>query len=112
MSKALDAMPPDASQWLMTNGPVHWADSYFHGNRLGNRTSHVAESFNGWILEARSLPVHAMMERIRVQIMLQDKLRRDGKRITEATAKLLQKSVSLAREYISERKEEKVFGYT
>ncbi|KAK9261667.1 hypothetical protein V1519DRAFT_444733, partial [Lipomyces tetrasporus] len=44
--------------------------SYFPGNRLGNRTSNVAESFNSWILEARSLPVHAMVERIRLQLML------------------------------------------
>ncbi|KAK9242859.1 hypothetical protein V1506DRAFT_509006 [Lipomyces tetrasporus] len=128
ISKALDAMPPEASRWLMTNGPEHWA---VRGNRLGHRTSNVAESFNGWILEARSLPVHAMMERIGVQIMLSRaerlkhiyKLRRHGKRITEAAAKL-QKSISLAREYIvswfqsmhtntkSERKEEKAFRYT
>ncbi|KAJ8096466.1 hypothetical protein POJ06DRAFT_264107, partial [Lipomyces tetrasporus] len=128
ISKALDAMPPEASRWLMTNGPEHLA---VRGNRLGHRTSNVAESFNGWILEARSLLVHAMMERIGVQIMLSRaerlkdiyKLRRHGKRITEAAAKL-QKSISLAREYIvswfqsmhtntkSERKEEKAFRYT
>ncbi|KAK9427986.1 hypothetical protein V1505DRAFT_378431 [Lipomyces doorenjongii] len=92
----------------MSNGPEHWADSHFRANRLGHRTSNVAESFNGWILAARSLPVHAMMERIRVQIILSRaerlkdiaKLRRDGKRITDAATKILQKSVSLAREYV------------
>ncbi|KAK9368252.1 hypothetical protein V1509DRAFT_80799 [Lipomyces kononenkoae] len=92
----------------MRNGPEHWADSYFEGNRLGHRTSNVAESFNSWILEARSLPVHAMMERIRTQLMMSraerlkdiEKLRKEGKRITETAAKVLGKSIALAREYI------------
>ncbi|KAK9358856.1 hypothetical protein V1504DRAFT_459765 [Lipomyces starkeyi] len=49
-----------------------------------------------------------MMERIRLQIMLLraerlkdiQKLRKDGKRITETAAKALAKSVTLARGYI------------
>ncbi|KAJ8104387.1 hypothetical protein POJ06DRAFT_272995 [Lipomyces tetrasporus] len=91
---------------LSSMSSKYWADSYFPGNRLGHRTSNVAESFNSYILEARSLPVHAMMERIRLQLMLlrterlKDKLRKDGKRITETAAKVLAKSVTLAREYI------------
>ncbi|KAK9389162.1 hypothetical protein V1515DRAFT_578243 [Lipomyces mesembrius] len=75
-------MPPD--------GPEHWADCYFEENRLGHRTSNVAESLNSWILEARSLPVQAMMDNIRIKMMMLraerlkdiDKLRKDGKRIT------------------------------
>ncbi|KAK9241642.1 hypothetical protein V1506DRAFT_188766 [Lipomyces tetrasporus] len=101
------------TQTIKSRSTINWhcaigRTSYFPGNRLGHRTSNVAESFNSWILEARSLPDHAMMERIRLQLMLLrterlkdiQKLRKDGKRITETAAKVLAKSVTLAREYI------------
>ncbi|KAG8384057.1 hypothetical protein BUALT_Bualt04G0078400 [Buddleja alternifolia] len=45
------------------------AEIYARGCRFGHLTTNVAESFNGWILEARSLPPIAMVNKIREQLM-------------------------------------------
>src|SRR5262249_18478305 len=47
----------------------HWAELYFPGRRYGHFTSNIAESLNSWILEARELPILAMLEKIRQQLM-------------------------------------------
>ncbi|KAK9364630.1 hypothetical protein V1509DRAFT_643481 [Lipomyces kononenkoae] len=99
MGDVLASMPAE--------GPEHWADSYFAGLRFGHRTSNIAESFNSWMLEARGQPVLAMMERIREQMMLTrakrlkeiQKLKDEGKKISNFAAKELAKSASMAREY-------------
>ncbi|KAK9428210.1 hypothetical protein V1505DRAFT_388128 [Lipomyces doorenjongii] len=57
--------------------------------------SNVAGRFNSWILEARSMPVFATMERIREQMMVSrarrvkeiEKLRKEGKKIAEFAAR-------------------------
>jgi MULE transposase domain/SWIM zinc finger/MuDR family transposase len=59
-----------AVDWLLsTTQPIHWAEIYFPGRRYGHLTSNIAESLNAWILEARELPILAMLERIRHQLM-------------------------------------------
>ncbi|KAK9351630.1 hypothetical protein V1523DRAFT_398160 [Lipomyces doorenjongii] len=96
------------SKFQRTLEGEHWADSYFSGLHFGHRTSNIAESFNSWILEARGMPVLAMMERIRMQMMLARvkrleevlTLKQEGKRISEFAARELDKSVSFARQYI------------
>ena len=61
---------PKSVDWLLSHTqPVHWAEIYFHGRRYGHLTSNIAESLNAWILEARELPIMAMLERIRQQLM-------------------------------------------
>ncbi|KAK9369151.1 hypothetical protein V1509DRAFT_512339 [Lipomyces kononenkoae] len=107
MADVLASMPAEGAQWLMRNQPEHWADSYFAGLRFGHRTSNIAESFNSWMLEARGQPVLAMMERIREQMMLTrakrlkeiQKLKDEGKKISNFAARELAKSALLAREY-------------
>ena len=56
--------------WLLQHAdPKHWAELYFVGKRYGHLTSNIAESLNSWILEAREMPILAMLERIREQLM-------------------------------------------
>ncbi|KAJ8104372.1 hypothetical protein POJ06DRAFT_265198 [Lipomyces tetrasporus] len=39
MAKVLEDMPPEGSQWLMRNGPEHWADQLLPRQSSGK--SHV-----------------------------------------------------------------------
>jgi hypothetical protein len=56
--------------WLLsTTAPEHWADLYFQGHRYGHLTSNIAEAFNSKLLEAREMPILAMLEEIRHQLM-------------------------------------------
>jgi hypothetical protein len=72
-NKALDDMKTinvKAVDWLSSHTePAHWAEIYFPGRRYGHLTSNIAESLNAWILEARELPILAMIEKIRQQLM-------------------------------------------
>ena len=64
------AITPECVPWLLEHAkPEHWAESRFDGNRYGHITSNIAESINSWLLEARELPILAMLERIRHQLM-------------------------------------------
>ena len=71
--KALDNMhsiKPDAVTWLLSHTETkHWAELYFPGQRYSHLTSSIAESLNAWLLEAREMPILAMFERIRHQLM-------------------------------------------
>lgn len=59
-----------AVPWLLKHAkPEHWATLYFEGNRYGHLTSSIAESLNSWILKAREMPILAMFETIRQQLM-------------------------------------------
>ncbi|KAL7184649.1 hypothetical protein ACSBR2_026737 [Camellia fascicularis] len=49
--------------------PKHWANTYFRGKRHGEMTSNAAESFNKWILDARSYPNTRLVDTLRNQIM-------------------------------------------
>ncbi|MQM09487.1 hypothetical protein Taro_042363 [Colocasia esculenta] len=51
------------------SNPNYWSNAFFEGERYGEMYSNAAESFNAWILELRHLPILAMMDRIRIQIM-------------------------------------------
>ena len=58
-------------EWLLQHAdPKHWAELYFIGKRYGHLTSNIAESLNSWILEAREMPILAMLEKIREQLMI------------------------------------------
>ena len=71
--KALEDMGninPEAVTWLLSHAETeHWAELYFPGRRYGHLTSNIAESLNAWLLEAREMPILAMFERIRHQLM-------------------------------------------
>ena len=59
-----------AVKWLFEHAdPTHWAEIYFPGKRYGHLTSNIAESLNAWLLRARELPILAMFESIRQQLM-------------------------------------------
>lgn len=48
----------DAHLWLLQKfDVVHWSNYMFKGERWAKMYSNIAESFNGWIKEARHLPV-------------------------------------------------------
>ncbi|MQL90272.1 hypothetical protein Taro_022860, partial [Colocasia esculenta] len=58
-----------AEIWARESNPNYWSNTFFEGERYGEMYSNAAESFNAWLLEARHLPILAMMDRIRIQIM-------------------------------------------
>ena len=59
-----------SASWLLAHAPPeHWAELYFAGHRYGHLTSNIAESLNSWLLHARELPILAMFECIRHQLM-------------------------------------------
>jgi zinc finger SWIM domain-containing protein 3 len=63
---------------FMNNLPREkWANAYFTGSRYGYVCSSVSESFNSWILEDRELPITALINSIRSNIMKLRTKRRD-----------------------------------
>jgi len=68
--EAMKIINPKCHDWLLsTADPAHWADLYFKGRRYGHLTSNIAEAFNAKILVAREMPILAMLEEIRHQLM-------------------------------------------
>jgi hypothetical protein len=67
----MKALDPDCVDWLLdeSRDPEHWADLYFRGKRYGHLTSNIAEAFNAKLLAAREMPILAMLEEIRQQVM-------------------------------------------
>ena len=66
----MKAINASAIDWLFSHAkPEHWAEIYFQGRRYGHLTSNIAESLNSWLLEARNMPILAMLERIQHQLM-------------------------------------------
>ena len=66
----MKALDPRCVDWLMeTTSPDHWADLYFKGKRYGHLTSNIAEAFNAKLMAAREMPILAMLEEIRHQVM-------------------------------------------
>lgn len=64
------ALDPNCVSWLLeTTSPEHWADLYFKGKRYSHLTSNIAEAFNAKLLAAREMPILAMLEEIRHQVM-------------------------------------------
>lgn len=67
---SMNAIDPRAVPWLLNYAkPDHWADLYFPGRRYGHLGSNVADPSNSWLLEACEMPIHAMFEHIRHQLM-------------------------------------------
>ena len=61
---------PDYVDWLLaTAKPEHWADLYFKGKRYCYLTSNIAEAFNVRLMAAREMPILAMLEEIRDQLI-------------------------------------------
>src|SRR5438046_3207960 len=71
--EALDNMKqinPRTVPWLYANmHPVHWAELYFCSRRYGHLTSNIAESLNAKLLPAREMPILALLENIRSNLM-------------------------------------------
>lgn len=68
--EAMKTINPECHAWLLrTANPAHWADLYFTGRWFGHLTSNIAEAFNSKILIAREMPILAMLEEIRHQLM-------------------------------------------
>ena len=67
----MKALDPECVKWFdePTRRPEHWADLYFKGRRYGHLTSNIAEAFNAKLLAARGMPILAMLEEIRQQVM-------------------------------------------
>ncbi|OVA13653.1 hypothetical protein BVC80_1763g24 [Macleaya cordata] len=47
----------------------NWANAFFKGHRYGSVSSSVAESFNSWLGDSRSLPITSMLDVVRVNLM-------------------------------------------
>ena len=47
----------------------HWANSYFPGERYGEMSSNIVESFNSMVLEERTLPITQLVDGIRARLM-------------------------------------------
>ncbi|KAG5540307.1 hypothetical protein RHGRI_020517 [Rhododendron griersonianum] len=54
----------------------HWSNAYFKGQRYGEMSSSVVESFNNWIFKAREMPVFYLVDELRRKIMKQMTARR------------------------------------
>jgi len=68
--REMNGINPRAGPWLLSHAnPEHWAELFFVGRRYGNFTSNIAESLNSWLLVAREMPILAMFEKIRQQLM-------------------------------------------
>ena len=61
----------------MTIGRIY----FFKGNRYGEYSSNVAESFNSWILEDRVMPITSCLDDIRVKVMEKMARRREESRL-------------------------------
>ncbi|KAG5534952.1 hypothetical protein RHGRI_022909 [Rhododendron griersonianum] len=58
----------------------NWSNAFFRGQRYGEMTSNVAESFNSWIEEERHLPITTLVDALRLKIMNMLSERRDQSR--------------------------------
>lgn len=77
MAKFKEIGGAKAIEYLNDKPYDHWADLFFPEKRYGENKSNVAESFNSWILDERSLPVTACLDGIRIKLMLQMSNRRE-----------------------------------
>lgn len=61
---------PKATQWLLENHKQKWARAKFSTeSKIDYVTNNIAETFNSWIREYKSLPVLDLMDKIRQLIM-------------------------------------------
>ena len=61
---------PKATTWLLKNHKQLWARSQFSTtSKCDYVTNNIAETFNNWIRELKSLPIVELMDKIRQLIM-------------------------------------------
>jgi hypothetical protein len=61
---------PKATRWLLDNHKQLWARSKFStANKCDYVTNNIAETFNSWIREEKSIPIVELMDKIRQLIM-------------------------------------------
>ncbi|XP_062007532.1 uncharacterized protein LOC133724718 [Rosa rugosa] len=57
------------AQFLEDLPKENWCMAYFNGERFGEMTNNLAESFNNWVLPLKSLPILDINDGIRVKSM-------------------------------------------
>ncbi|XP_073137771.1 uncharacterized protein [Henckelia pumila] len=67
--KSITESMPIAQEFIVNSSPDNWANALFTGNRWGVINNNIAESWNSWVKPARHLPIVAMVDNIRIQIM-------------------------------------------
>jgi len=67
----------ESSKFIDESEPRRWANAVFVGDRWGIMNNNLAESWNSWIKEARTMPPLAMVDSIRVKVMKMMSERRD-----------------------------------
>jgi len=66
----MDKACPKATRWLQDNHKQLWARCKFStASKCDYVTNNIAETFNSWIREEKSLPVVELMDKIRQLIM-------------------------------------------
>ncbi|XP_073121857.1 uncharacterized protein [Henckelia pumila] len=60
---------PLARQFIVSSCPESWANALFSGNQWGVINNNISKSWNNWVKAARHLPIVAMVDHIRLQIM-------------------------------------------
>ncbi|KAK9901394.1 hypothetical protein M0R45_002160 [Rubus argutus] len=69
MTKLLAEASDDIKTFLACLPQRHWSCAYTQGNRYGEMYNNVAESFNSWIIDFLSLPIHKMIDDIQIKMM-------------------------------------------
>jgi hypothetical protein len=67
----IKVLSPTCYNWLQAKeqDKEHWANLYFKGKRYVHLISNIAEAFNAKLMAARKMPILAMLEEIRHQVM-------------------------------------------
>ncbi|XP_073131642.1 uncharacterized protein [Henckelia pumila] len=77
INNILESMPLSRG-FIVNFDPQSWANALFVGNRWGVINNNIVECWNNWVRPARHLPIVAMVDHIRVQIMKMMHRRRES----------------------------------
>ncbi|KAF7143491.1 hypothetical protein RHSIM_Rhsim05G0009100 [Rhododendron simsii] len=69
MTKLLSHGDGKVQEFLTNLHYENWSNAFFRGQRYGEMTSNVAESFNAWIEAERHLPITILVDELRKKIM-------------------------------------------
>ncbi|KAF7120459.1 hypothetical protein RHSIM_Rhsim13G0152800 [Rhododendron simsii] len=69
MTKLLSRDDGKVVEFLTNLRYENWSNAFFRGQRYGEMTSNVAESFNAWIEAERHLPITILVDELRKKIM-------------------------------------------
>ncbi|KAF7120014.1 hypothetical protein RHSIM_Rhsim13G0123500 [Rhododendron simsii] len=69
MTKLLSRDDGKVQEFLTNLCYENWSNAFFRGQRYGEMTSNVAESFNAWIKAERHLPITILVDELRKKIM-------------------------------------------